>query len=265
VVVDDGSTDNTSEVASRYPGVRCIRQENQGLAGACNTGIRHSRGSFLVFLDADDRLLPVALEAGLECFGAHPECAFVSGHYRLIAANGTFLEQWEQKFVDGDYYLALLLGNYIGMHATVMYRRAVLESVGGFDTSMETCEDYDLYFRIAKKFPVRHHNRLVTEYRQHDMNMTRNSEVMLKSTLTVLRAQWESVKRNHHYEEAYKAGIRYWRGWYGDPLVDEVRARLRKREWRAALGGMMILLRYHPRGFLSVLCYPDFIRGSETK
>src|ERR671914_179204 len=66
VVIDDGSTDNTSEVASRYPGVRCIRQENQGLAGARNTGIRHSSGSYLVFLDSDDRLLPDALDTDLK-------------------------------------------------------------------------------------------------------------------------------------------------------------------------------------------------------
>src|ERR671912_965329 len=78
VVVDDGSTDNTQEVAARYPGVRYIRQENQGLAGARNAGIRRSNGSYLVFLDADDRLLPEALEVGLEHLNAHPECAFVS-------------------------------------------------------------------------------------------------------------------------------------------------------------------------------------------
>src|SRR5829696_8499022 len=77
IVVDDGSTDETSEVASRYEGVRLIRQENQGLSGARNTGIGHSGGEFLVFLDADDRLLLGALEAGLRCFEAHPEYALV--------------------------------------------------------------------------------------------------------------------------------------------------------------------------------------------
>src|SRR5215212_9690625 len=60
IVVDDGSTDNTSEVAARYPGVRHIRQDNQGLAAARNTGLRESKGTCLVFLDADDRLLPNA-------------------------------------------------------------------------------------------------------------------------------------------------------------------------------------------------------------
>ena len=64
VVVDDGSTDNTGEVAARYPGVRYVRQENQGLAAARNTGLRHSSGDYLVFLDADDRLLATGRGGG---------------------------------------------------------------------------------------------------------------------------------------------------------------------------------------------------------
>src|SRR5215207_9860716 len=85
IVVDDGSPDDTSEVAGRYPEVRLVRQENRGLAGARNAGLSYSEGEYVVFLDADDRLLPEALEAGLKCLKAHSECAFASGRYRFIA------------------------------------------------------------------------------------------------------------------------------------------------------------------------------------
>jgi len=72
IVVDDGSTDDTSEVARRYPGVRLVRQENKGLSGARNAGLAHSEEEYVVFLDADDRLLPDALETVLEHLEAHP-------------------------------------------------------------------------------------------------------------------------------------------------------------------------------------------------
>ncbi len=70
------------------------------MAGARNTGIRRTNGSFVVFLDADDRLLPDALEAGLGCFEEHPECAFVYGHYRPITADGSSLAEWAQQRVE---------------------------------------------------------------------------------------------------------------------------------------------------------------------
>src|SRR4051794_37688274 len=76
IVVDDGSTDNTSEVAGGFKEVRCIRQQNQGLSAARNTGLRESSGAFLVFLDSDDRLLPEAIETGLKYLLDRPECAF---------------------------------------------------------------------------------------------------------------------------------------------------------------------------------------------
>jgi glycosyltransferase involved in cell wall biosynthesis len=98
VVVDDGSTDDTSEVAARYPGVRCVRQDNQGVSAARNSGLLRSEGEYAVFLDADDRLLPGALEAGLECLRVHPRCAFASGRYRFIAGDGSFLK--EQRVVN---------------------------------------------------------------------------------------------------------------------------------------------------------------------
>lgn len=249
IVVDDGSTDNVLEVVARYPRLRYIRQDNQGLSAARNTGLRESNGAYVVFLDADDRLLPIAVETGVNCLRAHPKCGFVSGHYSVIKSDGSPKPLRQAPCVERDHYHALLCKNYIGMHATVMYRREIFESIGKFNTSLRACEDYDLYLRIAARVPVYCHDKLIAEYRQHGANMSRNHQLMLESALSVLQSQWKYIKGRKEYEKAYRTGIKFWRSLFGDPLVSEVGRRLAHGEWRQALKGMLALLRCHPRGF----------------
>ncbi len=253
VVVDDGSSDNTAEVAARYPGVRYLRQENAGLAAARNSGLRHSSGSYLVFLDADDRLLPNALEAGVRCLQAHPECAFVAGLCDFIALDGAALPTPQQRCVERDHYPALLRDCYIWMPAAVMYQHSVVTLFTGFDTAVNACADYDLYLRIARKFPIHCYDQVIAEYRQHGTNMTHNAVLMLESTLTVLRAQWKYVKGNKQYREAYKAGMRLGREYYGAQVVEEVGMHLRAHEWQQILCDIWVLLRYCPCNLASFL------------
>jgi glycosyltransferase involved in cell wall biosynthesis len=253
IVVDDGSTDETSEVASGYERVRLIRQENRGLAGARNTGIRHSGGEFLVFLDADDRLLPGALEAGLRCFEAHPECALVAGHSNLIRADGSFLKVLKHEPLDEDPYVAMLEKCHIAPPASAMYRRSAFEAVGGFRSGVDASADYDMYLRIARRFPIERYDEAVAEYRMHGENMIRNSGLMLSSAITVLRSQRRYVRGDRRREAAYKTGIRYEQGHWGDPLAEWVREEIGQRHWRGALGGAYLLGRFHPRGLALVL------------
>src|SRR5262249_10635788 len=143
IVVDDGSTDDPGAIVSRYPNVRLIQQPNQGLAAARNTGWRAARGRYVVFLDADDRLLPEALASNLHRFEQRPNCAFVYGGFRYIDASGRYLSTPSPKLV-GENYEAFLKDNCIAMHAAVMYGRDRLEEAGGFDTRLRCCEDYEL-------------------------------------------------------------------------------------------------------------------------
>jgi glycosyltransferase involved in cell wall biosynthesis len=251
VVIDDGSTDNTSEVASGYPGVRCIRQQNRGLAGARNEGIRRSIGDYLVFLDADDRLLPEALEVGLRELEAHPECAFVSGRWKLIASDGSPLPTPPQLRVEDDHYAALLRTCYISTPAAVMYQRVMLEYIGAFDTLVSPSADYDLYLRVARDYPIYHHGEVVAEYRRHGTNMTRDPARMLKFESTVLRRQRKYVHNRRRYK-AYKAGIRHSQEFFGELLVEEVHRRFRQRQWQHTIRDLLVLLRYYPAGFAFV-------------
>ncbi len=252
VVIDDGSPDNTSTVAARYPEVRYIRQDNQGLSGARNTGIRASRGECLVFLDADDRLLPDALRAGIDYFRAYPECGLVSGHHRYIRGDGSLLNEYPPEPIDDDHYLALLKRNYIGCPATVLYPRAIFDVVGGFDTSLKSCEDYDLYLRIARRRPVMRHDRMIAEYRWHGANMTNNSGRMLQSALHVLRSQWDYIEDCPHYVRACRAGVRFWRAYFGGRLLSRMRKHIVARQWNQAAADLGVLAKFCPH-WLSAL------------
>lgn len=253
VVVDDGSTDNTSEIAALYPSVMCIRQKNLGLCAARNTGLRESKGGYLVFLDADDRLLPDALVAGVDCLRAHPTCGLVYGHHKRIAYDGFPLQTVTSTCVEKDHYLELLREDYIGHPATVMYRRVVFDSIIGFDTSMNACGDYDICLRVAREFPISCHKAVVAEYRQHKASMSRNPDLMLKSVLAVLGSQRRYVKGNQRYEEALKCGIRWSRAFYGEQLANEVRAHIVEGKWREASRGVVALLRSYRRGLVKVV------------
>jgi glycosyltransferase involved in cell wall biosynthesis len=248
IVVDDGSPDNTTEVASGYPGVRCIRQENQGQGAARNTGLHESKGSYLIFLDADDRLLPNALQIGLNCLDAHPECAFVYGHIKIINSDGSPQPTQEQYCIEKGHFQTFLRYNFIWTPATVMFRRDVFESIMGFEPSLSPAEDWDLYLRITRSFPIYCHDNVVAEYRVHRQNITRNYALMLKTSLAVLRSQWKYIKGRKDYEEAYETGLKTVQDYFGEPLVDEFLGHVRGFELKQAMHKILALLRYYPQG-----------------
>lgn len=243
IVVDDGSTDDTARVAGRYPGVLYIHRANGGLAAARNTGMLASDAEYLVFLDADDRLLPDALRAGLECLRAHPDAAFAFGHYRFIRADGSFLRENPPEFPDDDAYRGFLRGNYVGMHATVMYRREILCAVDGFDPALRACEDYDVYLRISRRYPVRRHTTTIAEYRQHGSNMSSNVGLMLDSALAVLSRQAEYTRGDPLREEALREGIEGWKRHYARQFVGQLAGGRIPRDAKEAARGMAVLAR----------------------
>lgn len=252
IVIDDGSPDDTSEVAARYPGVRCIRQQNQGLSAARNAGINASRGSYLAFLDADDRLVPAGIQAGIECLDAHPACAFAWGHHRYIRADGSVRSQHSQPGMGDDAYCALLEVNLIGMCATVLYRREIFEEVGGFRTDLRSCEDHELYLRIARGHVIARHDRLVAEYRWHDANMTNNATRMLRSALQVYDLQDPWIARDPVCLGACRTGIRFARRYFAGRLLQDLRQNLLARRLRAVVSGLAQLARFVPAWLAAV-------------
>ncbi len=223
IVVDDGSTDETRQIAEKYPGVKYVYQVNQGLAAARNTGIKNSSGDFLVFLDADDWLLPQAITANLSYLKQNQALAFVSGaHKRVFNENGR--TQNPVHKVEFDHYYDLLHGNYIAMHGSVMFRRWVFDEFL-YDTALRACEDYDLCLRIARKFPVQHHTKMIAAYRIHSSSMSSDNLLMLTTILVVLDKQREFLQSKKEIH-ALKAGKRNCREYYYPKIYHESDSRI---------------------------------------
>jgi glycosyltransferase involved in cell wall biosynthesis len=226
VVVDDGSTDNPASVTAAYPDVHLIRQDNRGLAAARNAGLAAVGTTHVVFLDADDRLEPEAIAAGLGCFARIPGCGFVYGGHRYIDAAGH--EIGERFEPPGDEpYLNLLRRNFIGMHATVMYRRDLLVELGGFDERLRRCEDYDVYLRMAQRHPVAAYPDLVADYRLHGQNMSADHGAMLRTALDVHARHAPSSSGDPRMRAAWSEGRRRWREMYAEEMAA---ARYRRRQ-----------------------------------
>lgn len=187
IIVDDGSTDNTGEVAKAFSDrrVRYIHQANKGLSGARNTGIAHAQAPNLVFLDADDWLVPQALSLHREAQQKHPEAGVTIGSWVFTNSQGEpFAEEvLPQSSLD---LATLLMGNPLPVHGA-MVKRSWLDKVGVFDESLRACEDWDLWLRLAligcpfSLFPQR-----VCAYRMHEGQMTKQPERMRTAMLRVL-------------------------------------------------------------------------------
>jgi len=162
IVVDDASPDITQEVARRYPTVQYVRHDrNRGLGAARNTGIRNSHGAFLVFLDADDRLLPHHFETCLKVFHERPEVCLVCGDFRWFGAD----ETWHQHQCsrEPDQYAALLRFGFITPPHSVMVKKEVMVAVGGFQEQAKFLgsEDRDCWLRVTRQYPIHCHHELI--------------------------------------------------------------------------------------------------------
>lgn len=219
IVIDDGSTDNTMRVAKDYPNVKYVYQSNQGLSSARNTGVDCSSGAYLVFLDADDWLFADAISINLKHLKQNREAAFVSGGFMWVNNHKQIIGE-RAIIVEDNHYCHLLQRNYISMHATVMYHRWIFEKFR-FDTSLKACEDYDLYLKISRKYPISHLPEFIAAYRMHDQNMSGNIPMMLEFALLVLNRQREFLA-NTEEEKCFERGLYNWKNYYCTESYDKL-------------------------------------------
>jgi glycosyltransferase involved in cell wall biosynthesis len=150
IVVDDGSTDNTQAVLSRYGDrITYIFQKNAGPSAARNTGIRASKGELLAFLDSDDMMSPTKLALQVAYLEAHPEVGVVYSGWQYLSEDGTTVQGEVRPDREGEILKDLLVEGYLFPPVAALMRRECIDRVGVFDESLPTYEDPEFWIRIA--------------------------------------------------------------------------------------------------------------------
>jgi peptidoglycan/xylan/chitin deacetylase (PgdA/CDA1 family)/GT2 family glycosyltransferase/ubiquinone/menaquinone biosynthesis C-methylase UbiE len=152
IVVDDGSTDDTLTIAKDFAQkdsrIRVISQKQMGVSVARNTGINNAVYDWLLFLDSDDWILPQHLERLTEAIERNPHLDAVYGGWVEVTPDGESSQQ-EYSGEPNNIFAALSSFCVLAIHCCIV-RRAIVLEVGGFDPSLRTCEDWDLWQRIAR-------------------------------------------------------------------------------------------------------------------
>ena len=155
IVVDDGSTDESQAVLSKIIDDRltCVYQENRGLAGARNTGIRLARTNLIGFCDSDDIWYPQKAQEHVNLHQEDPDIGVSFSYSAYITETGDPTGNLLISTHNRPSLKDLLRRNHVGNGSTPVVRRRCFEREGGFDESLKTNEDYDMWIRIASGSP----------------------------------------------------------------------------------------------------------------
>jgi glycosyltransferase involved in cell wall biosynthesis len=212
IIIDDGSTDNTREVANSFDDsrIRYIYQENRGLSGARNTGIRNATGLYISYLDSDDQFLPNKLELLITKLEGEPDLGFAAGQAILIDEHGDEIGQIFDNPLPAD-PSNLLLGNPLHV-GSVILTREWQDRAGFFDKDLRSYEDWDMWLRLAKLgCKMAWVPEPVSLYRFHSEQMTKDGSQMTNATFAVLEKIYSDpdipeswrTKKDLAYSNAY--------------------------------------------------------------
>lgn len=209
LIIDDGSTDGSTQIADSYAcgNVHRISIPNSGgPARPRNEGIRQAKGEILFIFDADDLMLPGKIADTLAAFAQHPDAAMVFTDFQSIDGNDKLLNpdylgkydvMKKYRNTDGkaalvpraDAYRSLAFENYIGT-SSVAIRKGILSEIGDFDASLKNSDDRDMWFRITRQHDVAYLPRVLHAYRVHGQSIShRSTHARVDSKVSVLKKQ----------------------------------------------------------------------------
>lgn len=259
VIVNDGSTDRTLEIAQAYVAkddrIRVVSQANQGISAARNHGIRVTTGELFAFLDGDDRWHPNKLNAHVNHFHEVKNLGMSFAKVAFITSDGSYTKQCSNSKLKNlnpeDFYIE----NIVVTPSNVVVRRSLMDSVGYFDLQLNGSEDQELFFRLAWSGAiVEGLDQVLTEYR-----IVENS---VSADLCHMEEDWQRLNRcietyapslvEHYYDRAYSYFLRYLarRGIRTRAKPQQVRAFI----WRAIRQDRSLLF-MEPRRTLATLLF----------
>lgn len=188
IVVDDGSTDNTREVAASFGDkIQYLWQHNRGLCAARNSGIDIANGTYIGLLDADDMLEPEYCSWLVSALLAFPDAEGIICGYRFVDEKKQPLPQVEARCISpNELHTILLGGNFLVPESIIVHRRCY-ENVGPFDLSLTACEDWDMWLRISASHKIISTERVLTRHRVLPDSMSSDPMRMLNNRLAVLQ------------------------------------------------------------------------------
>lgn len=210
LVIDDGSTDKTEEVIKQFgDSVRYIRQANQGVSVARNHGIKECVGKYVAFLDADDVWMPaklekqiVALESASDSKACYTEYISVSDdmkptELKRFRTNGSVLSD------------LLLRGNVVGPPSALMCERELFERLGGFDSSLSLCADWEMWIRLSLLTDLFFLKEPLVKYRLHGSNMSKNARLLEEDTVKLLEKSFDIESLPNEIKSKRKEAFAY--------------------------------------------------------
>jgi len=188
IVVNDGSTDNTENIIHQFGDrIQYIYQENSGVSAARNRGMAAATGEYLLFLDADDTLLPGSLSERVALISARPHIGILHSGWKLITHTDEHIDTvrpW--TYAPRLDTMTWLLWKPV-FPGAMLFRREDLLGAGGFDETLHQAEDVDLILRMSvKRVQAEWYRSVTVNYRQHTENATLNSLAQAEGLMTVL-------------------------------------------------------------------------------
>jgi len=210
IIVDDGSTDATAEVARKLAEndsrVRIVSQPNAGLPSALNRGFAQAQGEFLTWTSDDNRYHPTAIEAMVKTMERHPECGLVYTDFLLVDENGRVKNIVKNRSPSD-------LGGMNVVGACFLYRRSIAEKAGSYNVRLPLVEDWDYWLRLALLAPIHHLKEVHYDFLDHANSLTRNRQLEVLETefkLRMLTSHPEARKSLYRKAVARRLATLHW-------------------------------------------------------